>query len=38
LQDTGHIFLDEIDFSEAEFRAAKKINIVAGHTSSMIPK
>src|ERR1700680_981807 len=31
--DTGHIFLDEMQISEAEFRAAKKINIVAGVTS-----
>src|SRR6266851_108685 len=31
--DTGHIFLDEMQVSEAEFRAAKKINIVACGTS-----
>src|ERR1700686_5311045 len=28
-QETGHIFLDEMEISEAEFRAAKKINITA---------
>jgi glucosamine--fructose-6-phosphate aminotransferase (isomerizing) len=32
-QDTGHIFLDEMAISLAEFRAAKKINIVACGTS-----
>jgi glucosamine--fructose-6-phosphate aminotransferase (isomerizing) len=32
-QDTGHIFLDEIDISEQEFRAATKINIIACGTS-----
>jgi glucosamine--fructose-6-phosphate aminotransferase (isomerizing) len=32
-QDTGHIFLDEMSITEAEFRAAKKINIVACGTS-----
>src|SRR5215467_9624370 len=32
-QDTGHIFLDEVDVSEAEFRAARKINIIACGTS-----
>ncbi len=32
-QDTGHIFLDQMEISEAEFRAAKKINIVACGTS-----
>ena len=32
-QDTGHIFLDEMDISEAEFRAAQKINIIACGTS-----
>jgi glutamine---fructose-6-phosphate transaminase (isomerizing) len=32
-QDTGHIFLDEIAISEAEFRAACKINIIACGTS-----
>jgi glucosamine--fructose-6-phosphate aminotransferase (isomerizing) len=32
-QDTGQIFLDEMDISEAEFRAAKKINIIACGTS-----
>jgi glutamine---fructose-6-phosphate transaminase (isomerizing) len=31
--DTGHIFLDEMQISEAAFRAAKKINIVACGTS-----
>jgi glucosamine--fructose-6-phosphate aminotransferase (isomerizing) len=31
--DTGHIFLDEMQISEAEFRAANKINIVACGTS-----
>src|SRR5437588_7340337 len=31
--DTGHIFLDEMQISEAEFRAARKINIVACGTS-----
>ncbi|HXY03436.1 MAG TPA: glutamine--fructose-6-phosphate transaminase (isomerizing), partial [Terriglobales bacterium] len=32
-QETGHVFLDEIGISEAEFRAAKKINIAACGTS-----
>jgi len=32
-QDTGHIFLDEMQISEAELRAAKKINIIACGTS-----
>ena len=32
-QDTGHIFLDEMEISEDEFRAAKKINIAACGTS-----
>src|SRR5207344_2610071 len=32
-QDTGHIFLDEMEISEAEFRAARKINIAACGTS-----
>ena len=32
-QDTGHIFLDEMEISEAEFRATKKINIAACGTS-----
>src|SRR5437660_1561233 len=32
-QDTGQIFLDEMAISEAEFRAAKKINIIACGTS-----
>src|SRR6266403_438639 len=32
-QDTGHIFLEEMEISEAEFRAAKKINIAACGTS-----
>jgi glutamine---fructose-6-phosphate transaminase (isomerizing) len=31
--DSGHIFLDEMQISEAEFRAARKINIVACGTS-----
>src|ERR1700675_1164549 len=31
--DTGHIFLDEMQITEAEFRSAKKINIVACGTS-----
>ncbi|MGA9682374.1 MAG: glutamine--fructose-6-phosphate transaminase (isomerizing) [Candidatus Sulfotelmatobacter sp.] len=31
--DTGQIFLDEMQISEAEFRAARKINIVACGTS-----
>src|ERR1700757_531723 len=32
-QDTGHIFLDEMEITDAEFRAAKKINIIACGTS-----
>jgi len=32
-QDTGHIFLDEMQISEAELRAARKINILACGTS-----
>jgi len=32
-QDSGHIFLEEMDISEAEFRAAEKINIIACGTS-----
>ena len=32
-QDTGHIFLDEMEISEEEFRAAQKINIIACGTS-----
>jgi glutamine---fructose-6-phosphate transaminase (isomerizing) len=32
-QDTGHIFLDAMDISEGEFRAAQKINIIACGTS-----
>jgi glutamine---fructose-6-phosphate transaminase (isomerizing) len=32
-QDTGHIFLEEMEISVAEFRAAKKINIIACGTS-----
>jgi glucosamine--fructose-6-phosphate aminotransferase (isomerizing) len=32
-QDTGHIFLDQMEISEAEFRAAQKINIIACGTS-----
>jgi glutamine---fructose-6-phosphate transaminase (isomerizing) len=32
-QDTGQVFLDEMEVTEAEFRAAKKINIAACGTS-----
>jgi glucosamine--fructose-6-phosphate aminotransferase (isomerizing) len=32
-QDTGHIFLEEMQISEAEFRSAAKINIIACGTS-----
>ena len=32
-QDTGHIFLEEMEITEAESRAAKKINIAACGTS-----
>src|ERR1700678_2913641 len=32
-QETGHIFLDEMEISEAEFKAAKKINMEACGTS-----
>ena len=32
-QETGQIFLDQMEISEAEFRAAKKINIIACGTS-----
>ncbi len=32
-QDTGHIFLEEMEITEAEFRAAGKINIIACGTS-----
>ena len=32
-QETGHIFLEEMGISEAEFRAAGKINIIACGTS-----
>src|SRR2546425_11104300 len=32
-QDTGHVFLDAMGITEAEFRAAKKINIAACGTS-----
>ena len=32
-QDTGQIFLDEMEVTEAEFKAAKKINIAACGTS-----
>ena len=32
-QETGHVFLDEMQISEAEFKAAKKINIEACGTS-----
>ena len=32
-QDTGHIFLDQMEIAEAEFRAVTKINIIACGTS-----
>ena len=32
-QDSGHIFLDEMEITESEFRNAKKINIIACGTS-----
>jgi glucosamine--fructose-6-phosphate aminotransferase (isomerizing) len=32
-QESGHIFLDEMEISEAEFRSASKINIIACGTS-----
>ena len=32
-QETGHIFLDQMEIGEAEFRAASKINIIACGTS-----
>src|ERR1700756_2699436 len=32
-QDTGHIFLDQMEITDAEFRAAEKINILACGTS-----
>src|SRR5579863_3888128 len=32
-QETGHIFLDDMEISDAEFKAAKKINIEACGTS-----
>src|SRR5215467_6778732 len=32
-QETGHVFLDEMEITEAEFQAAKKINIAACGTS-----
>jgi glutamine---fructose-6-phosphate transaminase (isomerizing) len=32
-QETGHIFLDQMEISEAEFRGASKINIIACGTS-----
>ena len=32
-QETGHVFLDEMEITEAEFKAAKKINIAACGTS-----
>ncbi len=32
-QETGHVFLDEMQITEAEFRALKKINIAACGTS-----
>ena len=32
-QETGHVFLDEMEITEAEFKSAKKINIAACGTS-----
>jgi len=32
-QDTGHVFLDEMEIAEAEFKTVKKINIAACGTS-----
>jgi glucosamine--fructose-6-phosphate aminotransferase (isomerizing) len=32
-QETGHVFLDEMEVSEAEFKAIKKVNIAACGTS-----
>jgi len=32
-QETGHVFLDEMEITEAEFRSARKINIAACGTS-----
>ena len=32
-QETGHIFLDQMEITEADFRAANKINIIACGTS-----
>src|SRR5947207_2231538 len=32
-QETGHVFLDEMEITEAEFKAAKKVNIAACGTS-----
>jgi len=32
-QDTGHIFLDQMEIAESEFREAEKINIIACGTS-----
>ncbi|MBV9624443.1 MAG: glutamine--fructose-6-phosphate transaminase (isomerizing), partial [Acidobacteria bacterium] len=32
-QESGHVFLDEMEISEAEFQAAKKINLAACGTS-----
>ena len=32
-QDTGHIFLDQMEITEAEFRSAQKVNIIACGTS-----
>jgi glutamine---fructose-6-phosphate transaminase (isomerizing) len=32
-QETGHVFLDEMEVTEAEFKSAKKINIAACGTS-----
>src|SRR5450432_1212417 len=32
-QETGHVYLDEMEITEAEFKAAKKINIAACGTS-----
>jgi len=32
-QETGHVFLDEMEITDAEFKAAKKVNIAACGTS-----
>src|SRR5213592_1898145 len=32
-QETGHVFLDDMEITEAEFKAAKKVNIAACGTS-----